>query len=201
MLAAIVLAGAAAPASTVSELDAARSKVIVEVGKAGAFSFVAGHSHKVAGPIRGTLAVDPEHPENATATFEIRTADLKVLQDGEPPDDVPQVQEAMASERVLDVRRYPTVTFQSRGVRVRERDGDSLELTITGDLTLHGNTRSIDVPVHAELASNTMTARGSFSVKQTDYGIKPVSVAGGTVRVKDELKISFTVLAEVGGRK
>lgn len=194
MLAAIVLAGAAAPASTTSELDAARSRVIVEVGKAGAFSFVAGHSHKIQAPIRGTLSVDPDHPEAASAAFEIRTGDLKVMDDGEPPGDVPKVQETMASEQVLDVSRYPTVTFKSRGVQVRQRSGNALDLTINGDLTLHGTTRPIAVPVHAELTTGTVTAQGTFSVKQTDYGMKPVSVAGGTVRVKDELKVRFTIV-------
>lgn len=195
MLAAIVLAGAAAPASTVSELDATRSRVIVEVGKAGAFSFVAGHSHKIQAPIRGTLSVDPDHPEGASAAFEIRKGDLKVMDDGEPPGDAPKVQETMASEQVLDVSRYPTVTFKSRDVQVRQRSGNALDLTINGDLTLHGNTRFIAVSVHAELAPGTVTAQGTFSVKQTDYGMKPVSVAGGTVRVKDELKVRFTIVA------
>lgn len=194
MVAAFALSLVAAPALSSSQLDSTRSRVIVEVGKAGAFSFAAGHSHRIEAPIRGTLTVDPAHPENAAARFEIRTADLRVMPDGEPPEDVPKVQATMASDRVLDVSRYPQVTFQSRAVRVRERRGNALELSITGDLTLHGTTRSIIVPVHAELAPGTAIARGTFTVKQTDYGMQPVSVAGGMVSVKDELKIQFTIV-------
>jgi polyisoprenoid-binding protein YceI len=193
--AAIVFAGAAASASRVADLDPTRSRALVEVGKAGALSFAAGHSHRIEAPIQGTLAVDPEHPEQAVARFEIRASDLTVMKDGEPPQDVPKVQETMAGERVLDVARYPTVSFQSRAIDVRHRRGGVLELTITGDLTLHGTTRSVSVPVLAEIAPDTITARGSFSVKQTDYGMTPVKVAGGMVAVKDEMKIRFTVVA------
>lgn len=193
--AAVVFIGAAAPASRVADLDPTRSRAFVEVGKAGALSFAAGHSHRIEAPIRGTLSVDPEHPEQAVARFEIRATDLTVMKDGEPPQDVPKVQETMAGERVLDVARYPTVSFQSRTVDLRHRRGGVLELTITGDLTLHGTTRSISVPVHAEIASDTVTARGTFLVKQTDYGMTPVKVAGGMVAVKDEMKIRFAVVA------
>jgi len=40
-----------------------------------------------------------------------------------------------------------------------------------------------------------MRAKGEFSIKQTDYKIKPVSVAGGTLKIKNELKCSFDILA------
>jgi polyisoprenoid-binding protein YceI len=193
--AAFLLMGAAAPAPPASELDASRSKILVEVGKSGVLSFAAGHSHKVEAPLHGTLSVDPEHPESAVAAFEVRTSDLTVLQDGEPPQDVPKVQETMASERVLDVRRYPTVSFQSRRVQVRERHGAALDLNVTGDLALHGTIRTIVVPVRAHFEPERITARGAFAIKQTDFGIKPITVAGGAVSVKDELKIDFTIVA------
>ncbi len=194
-VAATVVMGLAAPASQVPALDAARSRVVVEVGKAGAFSFIAGHPHMIEGPIQGTLSIDPAHPERAVGAFEIRTRDLKVIDENEPPQDVAKVQQTMAGEEVLDVARYPTVTFQSKAIDVRQRRGVVLDLTVTGDLTLHGKTRSIAVPVHAELTSGSVTARGTFSVKQTDYGMKPVSVAGGMVSVKNALTIRFAIVA------
>lgn len=193
--AAIVATGGMAPATGVAELDTARSRVVVEVGKAGALSFVAGHSHRIEAPISGTLSVDRDRPERSAASFEIRASDLTVMDDGEPPQDVPKVQETMASERVLDVNRYPSVAFRSRGIDVRQRHGDEVDLTVTGELTLHGTTRSVAVPVRAAFEPDAVSARGTFSVKQSDYGMKPVTVAGGMVSVKDEVKIHFTIVA------
>ena len=41
----------------------------------------------------------------------------------------------------------------------------------------------------------SLQAEGQFALRQTDYGIKPVTVAGGTIKVKDELKFSFNIVA------
>ncbi|MGE5813111.1 MAG: YceI family protein [Acidobacteriota bacterium] len=199
-LAAIALKGSAAPATPPSGLDAAESHVLVEVGKTGALSFVAGHPHVIEGPIHGTLSVDPTHPELAAAVFEISTGDLVVRDEGEPPEDVEKVQHTMAGPDVLDVSQYPTVTFRSTSIEVEHRSANELKLTVIGNLTLHGTTRSIAVPVIAEFPGNVVTARGRFSVKQTDYGMRPVSVAGGLVSVKDAVTIHFTIVSPLSGR-
>jgi hypothetical protein len=45
------------------------------------------------------------------------------------------------------------------------------------------------------LAGDTLRAAGEFSVRQSDYEIRPVSAAGGTVKVKDDLKLTFDITA------
>jgi hypothetical protein len=54
---------------------------------------------------------------------------------------------------------------------------------------LHGQERLIAVEVTLE----GDRYRGSARLKQTDFGITPVTVAGGTVKVKDEVKIEFEI--------
>jgi polyisoprenoid-binding protein YceI len=61
---------------------------------------------------------------------------------------------------------------------------------VTGELSLHGTTRSITVPVMLEKGRYI----GSTRLKQTDFGITPVRIAGGTVKVKDEVEMSFEVV-------
>ena len=39
---------------------------------------------------------------------------------------------------------------------------------------------------------------GSLSLKQTDYGVTPIKIAGGTVRVKDEISIEFSIASASG---
>jgi hypothetical protein len=46
----------------------------------------------------------------------------------------------------------------------------------------------------ARIDGDTLTATGKFTIKQTDFGIKPISV-GGVVKVKDDLNINFTIVA------
>lgn len=186
--------GHGAPLASVYKVVPEQSRAIIEVGKAGAFSFIAGHTHEIEAPLRGALAVDPAHPEASTLTIEIDTVQVRVTGEGEPPEDVPKVQEKMASAAVLDVARYPTITFRSTTMTITSQRGAAIDLSVTGELTLHGRTKSISVPVHAELTPNRIAAQGTFAVKQSDYGITPITV-GGVVSVRDVLAIRFTIVA------
>jgi polyisoprenoid-binding protein YceI len=175
------------------QIDRAKSSVKIAVGKAGAFSF-AGHSHEVTGPIEGTLDVDPDNPSVSQVTISVPTPSLKVSGANEPPADRPKVQEAMESDKVLDVARFPRITFKSTGVNVTQNAGATLDVVVSGQLTIRDVTRPESVPVHVELAGQSLTANGRFAVKQTEFGIKPISVSG-VVSVKDKLDISFSVAA------
>ena len=96
-----------------------QSLVNVTVGKAGPLSFVAGHTHEVVAPIRGTLTVDPAHPEAGVIAIEIDASELIVTGKDEPRDDVAKVQESMAGPRVLDVARHSTMSvFRRKAPRV-----------------------------------------------------------------------------------
>ena len=63
---------------------------------------------------------------------------------------------------------------------------------VRGDLSLHGQAR----PVEAVVERPNNVYRGSTQLRQKDFGIRPVSVAGGSVKVKDELRVEF----EIGGK-
>ena len=124
----------------------------------------------------------------------IATAALKVSGAGEPPDDVPKVQQTMESEKVLDVARYPRITFESSSVAPGRRDAATLDIVVAGQLTIRDVTQPVTVPVHVTLTDRAVAATGRFSVKQTAFGIKPISI-GGVVSVKDTLDITFSIAA------
>ena len=175
-------------------IDAGRSRATIEVGKSGAFSFAAGHTHEVvASGIAGAITVDTADPARSTGRLTIEASALKVSGKGEPADDVPKVQATMVGPRVLDVEHYPTITFVITSIAITANQETRLGGAVTGRLTLRDVTRSITVPVAARLEGQSLIATGRFALKQTDYGIKPVSV-GGVVSVKDTLNISFEIV-------
>jgi polyisoprenoid-binding protein YceI len=181
-------------------IDPARSSATIAVGKSGIFSFAAGHTHEVIAPsITGHITVDPADPSRSMVRVTIDASALKVTGKGEPPDDVPRVQQTMASEQVLDVRRYPTIDFDSTSISVKSPGTTKLDVIVNGRLTLHNVTRSVSVPVMVQIDPHELSATGSFSLKQTDYGIKPVSV-GGVVSVKDTVNINFMIVGRLGGQ-
>ncbi len=176
------------------QIDPDQSRALIAVGKAGVLSFV-GHTHEVVAPVaRGLVTVDAADLAHSTLHLEIDASMLRVTGKGEPAADVPAVQRTMLSDKVLDVGRYPTIVFSGTAASVEKRSGSAADLLIAGRLTLHGVAGSLKVPVHVELLADTLTARGRFQVKQSDYGITPVSV-GGAVKVKDALDIEFTIVA------
>ena len=93
----------------------------------------------------------------------------------------------MVGPQVLDVSKYPTIVFRSTQIRAN----DPNHWTVHGDLTLHGQTHPIDVDVTRASANGF---DGSAVVRQTAFGITPIKIAGGTVRVKDDVKVSFAVV-------
>jgi len=170
-----------------------QSRALIDVGKSGAFSF-AGHTHEVEAPVAsGVVHLDTDDPTRNNVRLEFNAAAMRVTGKGESADDVPKVTQTMLSEMVLDVKRYPAITFESTSVTAKG-SAAALDLTITGRLTIRGKTQAVTAPVAVKLAANSLTATGKFVVKQTDYGITPISV-GGVVKVKNELNIAFTIVA------
>ncbi len=61
---------------------------------------------------------------------------------------------------------------------------------MTGRLTIHGQARTITFPV----ARVNAIYRGEVVIRQRDFGIEPIKVAAGTVKVKDELRVQFEIV-------
>ncbi|HET9834499.1 MAG TPA: YceI family protein [Vicinamibacterales bacterium] len=182
-------------ASQTFRIDPANSRTTIHVGKSGVFSFVAGHSHEVTGPIEsGEVDVDPDSPAQAHIRLVIPASELRVSAAGEPEGDAPKVQEAMNGPKVLDVAHQPRILYESTTVTVKSGRGSALDLIVAGRLTIREATRPVTATVHAEFADKTLKATGRFTIKQSAFGITPVSV-GGVVAVKDELQIEFSIVA------
>src|SRR5262249_40376847 len=149
----------------VYRIDPANSRVSIHVGKTGALSFIAGHTHEIGGPIQdGSVGVDPEGPSRSHVRLLIAASDLSVSTAGEPEGAPPKVQEAMQGEKVLDVRRYPEIKYESASVALKTRHDSDLELIVTGNLTIREVTHSVVVPVQVELGANELSAHGRFEV-------------------------------------
>lgn len=101
---------------------------------------------------------------------------------------------------VLEVSTFPRITFTSRDIHVVKRGARQLELQIAGDLVLHGVRRRQTAAVLVDVEPGRITATGTLVVKQTDFGIEPVRAGAGTVRVKDEVDVHFTLVAVPAGR-
>jgi polyisoprenoid-binding protein YceI len=175
------------PDSVVYHLDP-RSRLVVKTGKAGLFGF-AGHTHVIhARSFAGELVYRPGKP-TSHLWLKIPTDRLEVLT---PPDtaEIRKVTEAMRTE-VLHVDKYPEMIFAADSLSAKS---GKMEMQL--GVTMEGNTRRVPVTADVSIGSDSIRATGSFTVKQTDFGIKPFSGGpGGTVKVADRVTICFDLLA------
>src|SRR5262249_25176328 len=117
-----------ASAAVTFRVDPASSQATIHVGKAGAFSFLAGHTHEVRGPVQGgEVDVERDDPARSRVRLVFEAAALAVLPAGEPQGDAPKVQDAMESDKVLDVAHHPRITYESTTVALKERRGNALD--------------------------------------------------------------------------
>jgi len=163
-------------------IDAERSTLTVRVFKAGFFSAFA-HNHEIRAKIaEGKLT----ESDPGGIQFRVVAKSLEVVDAEESAKNRAEIQAHMQDD-VLEIARYPEIAFRSTSV---EKTAPA-RWTVKGELTLHGQTRAQVVTVNRGNKGYT----GTVNLKQSDFGIKPFSAAGGTVKVKDVVEIDFTIEA------
>jgi polyisoprenoid-binding protein YceI len=165
-------------------IDTGRSTITVHVGKAGLLS-AAAHEHWVSARIASGVIDETSTPR---VEFKVRSASMTVIPD--PKVDAKtraQIQTDM-EEMTLDAAKYPEIAFRSTRVDKVAED----QFKVEGVLTLHGASKPVSVNVKRDGESYT----GHTVIKQTDFGIKPISIGGGMIRIKDPVDIDFVIFPQ-----
>ena len=191
-----VTASAQAPSGAMYGIAVAGSTLQVSVFREGLLK-VFGHDHLIAAKsFSGTVNFHADKVEESSISLNIEAKSLTVLDSVEAEKDRRDVQATMAGAQVLDVESFPRITFRSTGVHLIKKAGSDWEVTLDGKLNLHGVEKPISFPVRIHQENTRLIVHGDVFITQTDFGIEPVKVAGGTVRVKDRVKLNFTIVAE-----
>src|SRR5579862_1123272 len=146
----------------------------------------------------GEVRFDPASPQSASLHFEVSARSLEVagdVNDGDVNDKDRREIERIMQEQVLESDSYPTIEFQSSEVKVTSSGAGQFRAEISGELSLHGGTRQQTILARVTASGDRLRASGEFSIYQSEFGIQLVTVAGGALKVKDELKASFEILA------
>jgi hypothetical protein len=162
----------------------------------------AGHNHVIASHTLSGTAWVPEDPGRASFEVHVPVNDftidepaLRALEGKEFAAQVPDsaregTRKNMLSEPMLDGARYPEVVLSS-GTLEPGSEGMLAQVSVP----IHGQTRTITVPIRYELNGNELNAQGQLALKQTDLGLTPFSLLGGALRVEDEMTVKFSVVA------
>jgi polyisoprenoid-binding protein YceI len=176
-------------------LDAGESHFTVQAFAEGLFSSF-GHNPVIAiRDFEGEAECAPDTLEAAKLRVTVKADSLAVTDDIKEKDRLEI--EQMMREQVLETARYPEITFESTSITASRLSGGRYRVRVIGDLTLHGVTgRNLWIQAEVKTTEEGLRAQGGFTLRQTDYQIKPVSVAGGSLKVKNELKFAFDIVAK-----
>ncbi len=170
----------AAASAEQRQIDTAKSEMTVRVYKAGVLGAF-GHDHEIAAPIESGAVDTSAH----TVELRVAAASLRVRDPKASEKDRGEIQSTMVGPEVLDAEHHPEIVFRSTGA---ESTGDGA-WRLHGNLVIHGQSH----PIEVEVRGSGGHYRGSTRLKQSEFGIEPVKVAGGTIRVKDEIRIEFDI--------
>lgn len=97
---------------------------------------------------------------------------------------------------VLESEKFPKIKFVSVSVSDARKSGETRSFTLNGDLTMRDVTKRVSFPVTVTISKDQLRATGDAELKQTDFGIKPYSGKLGMIRIGDEVKINFAIVAK-----
>ena len=179
-------------------LDAAASAFTVQAFAEGLFSAF-GHDPVIGiKEFRGEVEFAPGTFENARLKLTINCNAMIVINDVKPTDR--QDIERMMRHEVLETAKYPEMVFESHNIAMSRAGEGRYRARIIGDLALHGVTqKNLWINGEVTMTAEGLRAKGNFAVKQTDYQIKLVSVAGGTLKIKNEVQCKFEIVARKVG--
>lgn len=177
-------AGAADKACVIS----GRGHFRIYVDSAGLFG-IFGHNHVIeAQEVDGCAMIDSNDFTRSSVILTFPTAALRVLDPKTNEEDRAKVQNTMETE-VLHVLEYPEIRFESTAI---QKGSAESALIVLGDLTIRDKTQRVILRLALmHLTDGTYRAVGEYKLKQTAFGIAPIRLVGGTVKVKDELRMEF----------
>lgn len=174
-------------------IDPAQSKFFVHARRGG-LAWFKGHSHKLA--VRdydGFAELDLTAINPASLQLNVRAASLEET-DPVFTDEQKRIIKKELDEIVLETAKYPDIVFKSTAV-TGKINGSGFDVKIRGDLSLHGVTRSVEIPARVTVTGDTLRAVGEFEIDRKDFKVNATNAFHGLVRVKHGVSFIFDIVA------
>jgi polyisoprenoid-binding protein YceI len=161
------------------KIDPVHSAVIFRINHLGLANFYGRFKEPT-----GAVALDKEDPSKSTFTFVVKVDNVDTANEKRDAH--------LKTPDFFNAKQFPEISFKSTAVKA---SGDDFE--VTGDLTMHGVTKSITVPLKKTGESQTQMGyrtgwETQVDLKKSDYGIKGVPGVGDEVH----LTISFEAVKQ-----
>jgi polyisoprenoid-binding protein YceI len=178
-LAVAVVSGRTASAADAYTIDPAHMSIVFSVGHSG-LSYTYGIFRRAS----GSYVIDKERPENSRFQLTIEADSIDTNH--------PKRDEHLRGPDFFNVQQFPTIKFQSTSCTRSESPERGIEYLVRGNLTMHGVTREIELPMRmlAEGLGPYKDRRTGFfcqvGLKRSDFGMTELlkdNLVGDAVRI------------------
>jgi len=181
----------------VYEVDARASRLTVRAFATG-FLSAFGHNPSISvRNLRGEARLASQTLDGASLRAAVAVDSLAVENDISDKDRR-EMQRAM-NEEVLEAGKFPEISYECFRVSGNMTGERQFAFVLDGELTLHGVTRDQPISGRAFVTGDILRASGELVLRLSDHQITPVSAVGGGLKLKDEVKINFDVVARKQG--
>jgi polyisoprenoid-binding protein YceI len=174
-------------------IDTTRSRFTVHAFAGGLLSFVAHSPTFAVQDYHGTVCFADDTRESGRIELSIRADSLR-LQDNVKPADRQEIETRMRGE-VLETAAYPEIRFEAERLTAQPLGHGEYRLHLDGRLSLHGMAQPHRMDARLLVYDDGLRASGETSLRLSDYRIKPVTAVGGAIKLKDQLRLVFDLVA------
>ena len=170
------------------DLDGSNGELMIRTGVAGRAAQL---GHRLTIALRGwraTVQWSDDEPVSAELTVDVDSLEVVRGDGGLTPLSGPEKILVRGNAlRSLNARRFPRISFAAKTI---EKTDDGYRLT--GTLTIHGKARTQVVDVRADDLGDSWRMSSETAIRQSDFGVRPYSQLLGSLKVADDVTVSFT---------
>jgi polyisoprenoid-binding protein YceI len=171
--------------------DPTLSRFTVQAFATGLLSFL-GHSPTFAiREFAGGLSFEDNPTQGLQLELTVKADSLELV-DQVKPGDRREIETTMRTA-ALNIAAYPEIGYGAGDCTAERIDPGRYRARVAGQLSLHGVTRPHPVATEVVVFADGVRLRGESALRLSDFRIRPVTAVGGTIRLKDELRVAFDI--------
>lgn len=190
--------GPGASISGTYEINAGKSEINAILTQEGLIGRLRPFNTVSVAKFTGRVELPPENEANGVAAIEAESASLE-----NNDKNISEIEKRefnrVLHDVILETGKFKSIIFKSTSITGLTREGKTRNFTLNGRLTIRGVTRNVSLPVKVTLSNGQLTATGEGRFRQTDFGITPYSGGFGAIKVGDEVKVTFSIVAKPEG--
>lgn len=99
--------------------------------------------------------------------------------------------------KTMEASKYPTIKFDLSNAKVKVSNSGDVDVNAEGTLTIHGQSKSVELVADGKLTGNTVHLKGKKAILMSDYGVKAPVLMFGAIKCTDKITVGFDLVGEI----